>query len=257
MLYPPGTEATIPIIAVTGTNGKTTTVRLIAHLFRNTGHRVGFTTTDGVYIHNRLVMEGDMTGPFAANIILSNPSIDVAVLETARGGILRSGLGFDECDVGVVLNVSADHLGLRGIHTLEQLAEVKASCRLSCGARGTPCSTADDPRVYAMRDRTVLTSCSSRRRRRARTSCRGSRERARESWRDRGRTIHDPRGRLKIPIASSAKFRSCSAAPRKFQRQNCLAAIASAYVQGMRYDDIRAGLLSFFPSPALTPGRSI
>src|SRR5262249_28649445 len=126
MLYPAGADATVPVLAVTGTNGKTTTVRLLAHLFRNTGHRVGFTTTAGVYIQNRLVMEGDMTGPFAANIILSNPTIDVAVLETARGGILRSGLGFDEADVGVVLNVSADHLGLRGIHTVEQLAEVKS-----------------------------------------------------------------------------------------------------------------------------------
>jgi cyanophycin synthetase len=105
------------VIAVTGTNGKTTTVRLIAHLFRQTGRTVGFTTTDGVYLQNRLVMEGDMTGPFSANIVLSNPAVDVAVLETARGGILRAGLGFDEADVGVVLNVSADHLGLRGIHT--------------------------------------------------------------------------------------------------------------------------------------------
>src|SRR6185503_15114509 len=103
MLYPPGTGSTIPVIAITGTNGKTTTVRLIAHLFRHTGKSVGFTTTDGVYLQNRLVMEGDMTGPFSANIILSNPTVDVAVLETARGGLLRAGLGFDECDVGVVL----------------------------------------------------------------------------------------------------------------------------------------------------------
>ena len=119
MLYPPGAESTIPIIAVTGTNGKTTTARLIAHLFRHTDRTVGLTTTDGVYLNNRLVMEGDMTGPFSANIILSNDTVDVAVLETARGGILRAGLGFDECDVGVVLNVAADHLGLRGIHTLD------------------------------------------------------------------------------------------------------------------------------------------
>jgi len=111
MLYPPGVEATIPVIAVTGTNGKTTTTRLIAHLFRVSENVVGFTTTDGTYLGNRMVIEGDMTGPFSANIILSNPTVDIAVLETARGGILRAGLGFDECDVGVVLNVSADHLG--------------------------------------------------------------------------------------------------------------------------------------------------
>src|SRR5215212_6798309 len=96
MLYPPGRETDIPVIAITGTNGKTTTTRLTAHLFRHTGRTVGFTTTDGVYLQNRLVMEGDMTGPFSANIILSNPTVDIAVLETARGGILRAGLGYDE-----------------------------------------------------------------------------------------------------------------------------------------------------------------
>ena len=256
MLYPPGTESTIPIVAVTGTNGKTTTVRLIAHLFRNTGHRVGFTTTDGVYVHNRLVMEGDMTGPFAANIILSNPSIDVAVLETARGGILRSGLGFDECDVGVVLNVSADHLGLRGIHTLDQLAEVKGVVPAVVRRDGHAVLNADDPRVYAMRDRTgadiVLFT----------TKEEGENELVEHHANragivaciDDGRfTIR--RGRLKIPIASEREVPLMLGGAAKFQRQNVLAAIASAYVQGMRYDDIRAGLLSFFPSPALTPGR--
>ncbi|HVG44486.1 MAG TPA: cyanophycin synthetase, partial [Longimicrobium sp.] len=98
MLYPAGQAYTIPVIAITGTNGKTTTTRLLAHLFRQTGKTVGFTTTDGVYLQNRLVMEGDMTGPFSANLILSNPTVDVAVLETARGGILRAGLGWEECD---------------------------------------------------------------------------------------------------------------------------------------------------------------
>src|SRR5690606_5837392 len=154
MLYPLGTSATIPVIAVTGTNGKTTTVRLIAHLFRHTGRIVGFTTTDSVYLHDRLVMSGDMTGPFAANIVLSNPTVDVAVLETARGGILRAGLGFEEADVGVVLNVSADHLGLRGIHTLEQLAEVKSVVPAVVKREGHAVLNADDPRVLAMRDRT-------------------------------------------------------------------------------------------------------
>ena len=152
MLYAPGQSPTIPVIAVTGTNGKTTTTRLIAHLFRHTGANVGFTTTDGIYLGNRLVIEGDMTGPFSANVILSNPTVDVAVLETARGGILRAGLGFDECDVGVVLNVSADHLGLRGIHTVEQLAEVKSVIPAVTKRDGHAILNADDPLVLAMRD---------------------------------------------------------------------------------------------------------
>ncbi|HEX8391016.1 MAG TPA: cyanophycin synthetase, partial [Longimicrobium sp.] len=151
MLYPPGSPYTIPVIAITGTNGKTTTTRLTAHLFRQTGKTVGFTTTDGVYLQNRMVMEGDMTGPFSANIILSNPTVEVAVLETARGGVIRAGLGFDECDVGVVLNVSADHLGLRGINTLEQLAEVKSVVPAVVKREGHAVLNADEPLVYAMR----------------------------------------------------------------------------------------------------------
>jgi len=256
MLYPPGSDATIPILAVTGTNGKTTTVRLLAHLFRNTGHRVGFTTTDGVYIQNRLVMEGDMTGPFAANIILSNPTIDVAVLETARGGILRSGLGFEECDVGVVLNVSADHLGLRGINTIEQLADVKSVIPAVVKREGHAVLNADDPLVFAMRDKTgadiVLFS----------TTAPGENQLVEDHIARNGiaANIEDGqfiirRGRLRIPIASEREVPLMLGGAARFQRQNILAAIGSAYVQGMRYDDIRAGLLSFFPSASLTPGR--
>lgn len=256
MLYPPGTEATIPVIAVTGTNGKTTTVRLIAHLFRQTGKIVGFTTTDGVYLQNRLVMEGDMTGPFSANIILSNPTVDVAVLETARGGILRAGLGFDECDVGVILNVSADHLGLRGIHTLDQLAEVKGVIAAVVKREGHAVLNADDARVYAMRARTsadiVLFS----------TQPEGMNERVEEhiAWGGIAVRIEDEtfvirRGRLRIPIARVREVPLTLGGAARFQLGNILAAIATAYVQGVRYDTIRAGLLSFFPSPSMTPGR--
>ncbi|HEY3112309.1 MAG TPA: cyanophycin synthetase [Gemmatimonadaceae bacterium] len=256
MLYPPGAKSTIPVIAVTGTNGKTTTVRLIAHLFRLGDRVVGFTTTDGTYLQNRLVLEGDMTGPFSANIILSNPTVDIAVLETARGGLLRAGLGFDEVDVGVVLNVAADHLGLRGINTIEQLADVKGVVAAVVRREGHAVLNADDPLVYAMRDRTpgdiVLFS----------TKPEGESEefdthltRNGIGARIENDTFVIRRGRLRIPIAPVREVPLMVGGAAKFQRENILAAIATAYVQGMRYDDIRAGLLSFFPSPSLTPGR--
>jgi cyanophycin synthetase len=256
MLYPPGSDCTIPVIAVTGTNGKTTTVRLIAHLFRHTDRTVGLTTTDGVYLNNRLVMEGDMTGPFSANIILSNAAVDVAVLETARGGILRAGLGFDECDVGVVLNVSADHLGLRGIHTLEQLADVKSVIAAVVKREGHAVLNADDPLVYAMRERSpgdvVLFSMRGE----------GENEAVAEHVGRNGiaalienDTFVIRRGRLRIPIVAVREVPLMMGGAARFQGGNVLAAIATAYVQGVRYDDIRAGLLSFFPSPSMTPGR--
>jgi cyanophycin synthetase len=256
MLYPPGTPATIPIVAVTGTNGKTTTTRLIAHLFRHTGKTVGFTTTDGVYLGNRLVMEGDMTGPFSANIVLSNHTVEVAVLETARGGILRAGLGFDECDVGIVLNVSEDHLGLRGIHTLEQLAEVKAVVPAVVKREGHAILNADDALVYPMRERTpgdvvlfsVLPEGES-------AAVEAHLARNGICARIEGNTFVVRRGRLRIPIAALHEVPLMMGGAARFQRGNILAAIAAAYVQGVRYDDIRAGLLSFFPSASMTPGR--
>ncbi len=125
MLFPPDSPSTIPIAAVTGTNGKTTTSRMLAHVLKMSGYTVGLTSTDGVYIDGKLSVAGDMTGPVSAHMILRDPSVDAAVMETARGGMLRSGLGFQSCNVAGCLNISSDHLGLRGIDTLEQLAEVK------------------------------------------------------------------------------------------------------------------------------------
>jgi cyanophycin synthetase len=209
-----------------------------------------------VYLQNRLVMEGDMTGPFAANIILTNPTVEVAVLETARGGILRAGLGFDEVDVGVVLNVSADHLGLRGIHTVEQLAAVKSVVPAITKREGHAVLNADDPLVYAMRERTgadiVLFSASEYGENEIVTDhvTRGGIAAVVEED-----TFVIRRGRLRIPIAAEHDVPLTLGGAARFQRDNVLAAMAAAYVQGMRYDDIRAGLLSFFPSPTTTPGR--
>jgi cyanophycin synthetase len=256
MLYPPGSSATIPVITVTGTNGKTTTVRLIAHLFRQTGKTVGFTTTDGVYLQNRLVMEGDMTGPFSANIVLSNPTVEVAVLETARGGILRAGLGFEESDVGVVLNVTADHLGLRGIQTLEQLAEVKSVIPAVVKREGHAVLNADDPLVHAMHERTgadvVFFSAQEPG---ANAEFEAHIHRGGIGVRIEDDTFVIRRGRLRIPVVSEREVPLMMGGAARFQRQNILAAIATAYVQGVRYDAIRAALLSFFPSPTMTPGR--
>ncbi|MDH5344888.1 MAG: cyanophycin synthetase, partial [Gammaproteobacteria bacterium] len=125
MLFPPGTPSRIPIASVTGTNGKTTTSRMLAHILKMSGLTVGLTSTDGVYIGGQLTVPGDMTGPVSAKMILRDPSVDAAVMETARGGLLRGGLGYQSCNVACCINVTADHLGLRGIDTLEQLAEVK------------------------------------------------------------------------------------------------------------------------------------
>jgi cyanophycin synthetase len=125
MLFPPENPSRIPIAAVTGTNGKTTTSRMLAHILKMSGMTVGLTSTDGLYIDGQLSVAGDMTGPVSAKMILRDPSVDAAVMETARGGMLRGGLGFQECDVACCLNVTADHLGLKGVDTLEQLAQIK------------------------------------------------------------------------------------------------------------------------------------
>ena len=152
MLFPPDTPSRIPIAAVTGTNGKTTTSRMLAHILKMSGHTVGLTSTDGVYIDGKLTCPGDMTGPVSAKMILRDPSVDAAVMETARGGMLRGGLGYQDCNVAACLNVSADHLGLRGIDTLEQLAEIK---RVPIEiANDAAVLNADDPLCLQMADYT-------------------------------------------------------------------------------------------------------
>jgi cyanophycin synthetase len=152
MLFPPGSPSRIPIASITGTNGKTTTSRMLAHILKTAGHTVGMTSTDGVYIDGRLSVKGDMTGPASARIVLRDPTVDMAVMETARGGLLRSGMGYRRCDVSACLNVAADHLGLGGIDTLEQLAEVK---RIPIEvARDTAILNADDEHCLRMADYT-------------------------------------------------------------------------------------------------------
>ena len=151
MLFPPGTPARVPIAAVTGTNGKTTTARMLAHVAKMAGYTPGLTTTDGVYIDGQRTVEGDMTGPVSARMVLADPQIDLAVLETARGGLVRAGMGVTEVDVGAVLNVASDHLGMKGIDTLEQLPRSSASSSRSRGLRGAECRRSNVLRMSGRR----------------------------------------------------------------------------------------------------------
>ena len=261
MLFPSDAPSTIPVIAVTGTNGKTTTTRLIAHLFRESGACVGFTTTDGVYLQEQRLLEGDLTGPFAANIILSHPEVDVAVLETARGGILRAGLGFDNCDVGVVLNVTADHLGLGGVETVDQLADVKAVIAAVVKPSGHTVLNADDPRTYAMRERTpgeiVLFTT------RPLDESPHVQEHLElggvvalvERGEDEVEQLVIRDGAERVVLATVREVPLTFEGAARFQVGNILAAAAVAHVRGLSVDVIRGALLSFLPSAARTPGR--
>ncbi len=151
MLFPKDTPSRIPVVGVTGTNGKTTTTRLIAHIVKQAGYKVGYTTTDGIYINGNRVDQGDCSGPSSAETVLRDPIVDFAVLECARGGILRSGLGFDKCNTSIITNITGDHLGLDGIDTLEELATVKAVLANSTFDNGYAILNADDDLTYRVR----------------------------------------------------------------------------------------------------------
>ena len=155
-LYPPGAPATVPVVAVTGTNGKTTTVRMIGHILRQAGLRAGLTTTDGVYSAGRMIYQADASGPRSAEMVLDDPAVEVAVLETARGGILRQGLGYEKADVAVITNITADHLGADGVDDLDELIDVKALVAEEIRDGGTVVLNADDPAVAAFARRPAV-----------------------------------------------------------------------------------------------------
>ncbi len=249
-----GDTGRIPIIAITGTNGKTTTSRLIAHIAKMNGHRVGYTTSDGVYIQNRLLMTGDCTGPASAEFVLKDPTVNFAVLECARGGLLRAGLGFKKCDVGIVTNVAADHLGLKGIHTIEQLAKVKGVIPETVLPDGYAILNADDDLVYEMR-RTV--NCNV-----ALFSMDENNPRIKAMQRLNGITaIYEQgyvticRGEWKMRIMRAEQIPLTYGGKAKFMIQNVLAGILAAHVQGISIEDMKAGLETFIPSASQTPGR--
>lgn len=255
MLFPSGNNGRIPIVGVTGVNGKTTTTRLIAHIFHLSGKRVGMTSTDGVYFNGRRVDDGDCSGPKSAKRVLMNPNIDAAILETARGGMIREGLAFDKCDVAVVTNVGeGDHLGLGGINTVEQLAKVKRCIVDVVAKNGYAVLNAEDPLVAEMAD-----------------YCKGNvlffahsadhpllvknRENNQRVVFTRDNAIIAAHGSSefvllpfdRIPITHNGKI--------KFQIENAMAAIAAAWVQGIPVEVIRAGLESFSSSANGSPGR--
>ncbi|MBO6879881.1 cyanophycin synthetase [Winogradskyella sp.] len=249
-----GDTGRIPIIAITGTNGKTTTSRLIAHIAKMKGYRVGYTTSDGVYIQNRLLMTGDCTGPASAEFVLKDPTVNFAVLECARGGLLRAGLGFKKCDVGIVTNVAADHLGLKGIHTIEQLAKVKGVIPETVLPDGYAILNADDDLVYDMR-RSVECNV-------ALFSMDENNPRIKALQRLNGITavyengyVTICRGEWKMRIMRAENIPLTYGGKAKFMIQNVLAGILAAHVQGISIEDMKAGLETFIPSASQTPGR--
>jgi cyanophycin synthetase len=254
MLFPPGKSARIPIISITGTNGKTTTTRLMAHVVKNMGYRVGFTTTDGIYIQNIMVEKGDCTGPKSAEFVLKDPTVEFAVLETARGGILRSGLGFTKCDIGIVTNIAADHLGLKDIMTLEDLARVKSVVVESVRPGGYAILNADDEHVYAMRkgrDGKVALFSMEENNPHIREHCEAG---GLAAIAENG-FVTISKGTWKIRVAKIVNIPLTFGGKAIFMIQNILPVVMAGYLRGFSIEDIKAALETFIPSPAQTPGR--
>ncbi|MCW5568437.1 MAG: cyanophycin synthetase, partial [Dokdonella sp.] len=257
MLFPPGSPSRVPIAAVTGTNGKTTTARMLAHITKMAGYTPGLTTTDGVYIDGQRTVEGDMTGPVSARMVLSDPQIDIAVLETARGGLLRAGMGVRKVNVGAVINVQSDHLGMKGIDTLEQLAEVK---RIVIEvAEDCAVLNADDPNVLRMSGYTE-----------AKTICyvtmNPSHGLVREHIRAGGRacaleggvngqmiTLYDKGSH--IPLLWTHLIPATLEGRAMHNVQNAMVAAAMAFSLGIKLDAIRQGLRTFDTTFFQAPGR--
>jgi cyanophycin synthetase len=257
MLFPAGVSARVPIAAITGTNGKTTTARMLAHVTKMGGHTPGLTTTDGVYIDGQRTVAGDMTGPVSARMVLADPQIDIAVLETARGGLIRAGMGVREVNVGAVLNVQADHLGLKGIDTLEQLAELK---RVVVEV-ATDCAVlnADDPLVLKMAGHTEAKNI-------CYVTTNPQHTLVREHIRAGGRacaleagingqmmTLYD-RG-SHIPLLWTHLIPATLEGRAIHNVQNAMFAAAMAFSLGIKLDAIRQGLRTFDSTFFQAPGR--
>lgn len=254
MLYPPGKSARIPIIAITGTNGKTTTTRLIAHIVKSNGTRVGFTTSDGVYVQNNMLMEGDTTGPISAEFILRDPTVEFAVLETARGGILRSGLGFNSCDIGIITNIQEDHLGIADIHNLDDLTRVKSVVIGAVKRSGWGVLNADNKYCIRIANKA---DCKV-----AYFSMNEDNPVIKEHCKKGGTAaiyengyITIKKGDWKIRVIKVTHVPLTFGGSLEFMIENVLAATLATFLYGYKIEDIRVSLETFIPSAAQTPGR--
>jgi cyanophycin synthetase len=254
-MFPPGDNGRIPVVAVTGTNGKTTTSRLIAHIFRATGRRVGMTCTDGIYLNDRRIDTGDCSGPKSARAVLLNPQVDAAVLETARGGVLREGLGFDMCDVAVVTNIGeGDHLGLGGIETAEQLAAVKRTIVENVAPHGSAVLNAADPMTVAMAPYcpgSVIFFA----RDAAHPLIAAHRARGGRAVYVHNDAIMKAEGPKESRVAPLSQIPLTQSGRVGFQVENVLSAVAAAWSVGIAGDAIRTALATFVNDPRTTPAR--
>lgn len=254
MLFPDGDNGRIPIVAVTGTNGKTTTTRLVAQMAMQSGFTTGFTTTDGIYLNNQLVYKGDCSGPASALAVLKDSATEFAVLECARGGILRSGLAFDKCDCAIVTNIAEDHLGLNGIHTLAELAKVKEVVAKSVSKDGHVILNADDDLVYAMRENVSG--------RVALFSLYGESHRVQQHCESGGIAAYPEEGYLMIregnfiqPIEAFENIPLTYGGKAEFNVANVLGAVLAGYLSKLSLPAIRSTLRQFRNSLEQTPGR--
>jgi cyanophycin synthetase len=262
-LFPAGASSRIPIVAVTGTNGKTTTVRMVAHILKLMGRRVGMTSTDGIVVDGRLIKKGDMSGPRSAQIVLQNPTVDTAVFEVARGGILREGLGYDRNDIAVVTNVAGDHLGLGGINTIGQLANVKGVVVEAVPRSGTAVLNADDSLVYRMgrhcAGRVVLFSMSTTKGEDGFDRVDGHTGRDGAAFclepSSEGELIVLKLGPRTMPVLYTHLIPATFGGRARMNVANALAAAAAAWAAGAHLHDIRQGLRTFSTSFFQAPGR--